>query len=54
MFNAPIREDINVESVKRKDKGGFVIKTNDGVIEASYVISATGAFQNAGSTNSGD
>ena len=47
MFNAPIREGVNVESVKRKDKGGFVIKTNDGVIEASYVISATGAFQNA-------
>ena len=47
MFDAPIREGVNVESVKRKDKGGFVIKTNDGVIEASYVISATGAFQNA-------
>ena len=47
MFNAPIREGVNVESVKRKDKGGFVIETNDGVIEASYVISATGAFQNA-------
>ena len=46
MFNAPIREGVDVRSVKRKDKGaGFVVDTTDDVIEASYVISATGAFQ---------
>ena len=46
MFNAPIREGVDVRSVKRKNKGaGFVVDTTDGVIEASYVISATGAFQ---------
>ena len=46
MFNAPIREGVDVRSVKRKDKGaGFVVDTTDEVIEASYVISATGAFQ---------
>ena len=46
MFNAPIREGVDVRSVKRKNKGaGFVVDATDGVIEASYVISATGAFQ---------
>ena len=45
-FNAPIRDCVVGRSVKRKDKGaGFVVDTTDGVIEASYVISATGAFQ---------
>ena len=46
MFHAPIREGVNVRSVQRRDKGaGFVVETTDGVIETSYVISATGAFQ---------
>jgi len=46
MFHAPIREGVNVRSVQRRDKGaGFIVETTDGVIETSYVISATGAFQ---------
>ena len=46
MFNAPIREGVGVNSVTRKaGSAGFVVQTSDGVIEASYVISATGAFQ---------
>ena len=46
MFNAPIREGIDVRSVTRKaNSSGFLVNTSEGVIETSYVISATGAFQ---------
>lgn len=46
MFNAPIREGIDVRAVTRKaNSSGFLVNTSEGVIEASYVISATGAFQ---------
>ena len=46
MFNAPIREGIDVRAVTRKaNSSGFLVNTSEGVIETSYVISATGAFQ---------
>ena len=46
MFNAPIREGIDVRAVTRKaNSAGFLVNTSEGVIETSYVISATGAFQ---------
>ncbi|MDG1155370.1 MAG: NAD(P)/FAD-dependent oxidoreductase, partial [Paracoccaceae bacterium] len=46
MFNAPIREGIDVRAVTRMaNSSGFSVNTSEGVIETSYVISATGAFQ---------
>tara|TARA_B100001142_G_scaffold139189_2_gene140718 strand:+ start:454 stop:1734 length:1281 start_codon:yes stop_codon:yes gene_type:complete len=46
MFNAPIREGIDVRAVTRMaSSSGFLVNTSEGVIETSYVISATGAFQ---------
>ncbi len=45
-IEAPIRCGIEVMSVERNTgKSGFRAETSDGVIEADYVISATGAFQ---------
>ena len=46
MFNAPIREGIDVRALTRMaSSSGFLVNTSEGVIETSYVISATGAFQ---------
>lgn len=43
---APIRCGVTVNSVTRlPEKAGFRVKTSQGVIEASYVVAATGAFQ---------
>jgi putative flavoprotein involved in K+ transport len=45
-FGAPIRCGVEVTSV-RKNAGrpGFRVETSDGVIEARYVVAATGPFQ---------
>ncbi|GEO87000.1 MULTISPECIES: flavin-containing monooxygenase [Alphaproteobacteria] len=46
MISAPIRCGVEVKSVRRNADGpGFRVETSDGVIEASYIVSATGAFQ---------
>ena len=43
---APVRIGVEVVSVTRKEgAAGFRVETSQGPIEASYVISATGAFQ---------
>lgn len=48
MIKAPIRCGVEVRSVRRKEAGqvGFYAETTEGVIEAEYVVVATGAFQN--------
>lgn len=45
-FAAPIRCGVEVLSVRRNvGRPGFRAETSDGVIEASYVVAATGPFQ---------
>lgn len=45
-INAPVRCGVEVTQVQRKPEGpGFVVQTSAGVIEARYVIAATGPFQ---------
>lgn len=45
-FGAPIRCGVEVQRVSRRpDAAGFSVETSDGVIEARYVIAATGPFQ---------
>lgn len=47
MINAPIRCGVDVTEVSRiARRPGFRVETSDGVIEANYVIAATGPFQN--------
>jgi len=46
MIDAPIRTGVEVTQVQRKQgQAGFRIETSDGVIEADYVVTATGPFQ---------
>lgn len=45
-INAPIRTNVNVERVARKKaQTTFEITTNQGVIEATHLVAATGPFQ---------
>ena len=45
-FDAPIRTGVEVKSVARNsDRAGFKVETDSGVINARYVVSATGPFQ---------
>jgi putative flavoprotein involved in K+ transport len=45
-FSAPVRCGVEVNEVHRNvGRSGFRVKTSDGVIEASNVVAATGAFQ---------
>ena len=46
MVNAPVRTGVKVLSaVPFKDRAGFRVETSDGVIEATRIVAATGAFQ---------
>lgn len=46
MIDAPIRTGVDVTSVRKYDgRPGFHVETSAGVIEARYVVAATGAFQ---------
>ncbi|OCB59877.1 FAD-dependent oxidoreductase [Mycobacterium vulneris] len=46
MIDAPIRTGVDVTSVRKNDgRPGFHVETSAGVIEARYVVAATGAFQ---------
>lgn len=46
MVNAPVRTGVEVLSaVPFKDRAGFRVETTDGPIEATRIVSATGAFQ---------
>jgi putative flavoprotein involved in K+ transport len=46
MINAPLRTGVDVKNVKRNiERPGFRVETSDGVIEANYVVAATGPFQ---------
>ena len=43
---APIRTGVEVRSVRRRSgRPGFRVETSEGMIEATYVVAATGAFQ---------
>jgi putative flavoprotein involved in K+ transport len=45
-FNAPIRTGVEVKSVTRTSMdAGFRVETSTGVIQANYVVAATGPFQ---------
>lgn len=45
-FNAPIRTGVEVLSaVRNEGRDGFTVETTDGVIEATRIVAATGAFQ---------
>lgn len=45
-INAPIRTGVEVTSVTRHEgRPGFRVETSDGVIDARYVVAATGPFQ---------
>lgn len=46
MVSAPVRTGVEVIKAERLvDRAGFRVKTTDGVIEATRIVSATGAFQ---------
>ena len=46
MVNAPVRTGVEVLSAVRfPDRAGFCVETTSGVIEATRIVSATGAFQ---------
>ena len=46
MIKAPIREGVEVlEATRLSGKGGFLVKTSRGDIEARRIVAATGAFQ---------
>lgn len=46
MVSAPVRTGIEVIKAERLvDRAGFRVETSDGVIEATRIVSATGAFQ---------
>ena len=46
MVKAPIREGVEVlEATRLQGKGGFLVKTSKGDIEARRIVAATGAFQ---------
>lgn len=46
MVNAPVRSGVEVFSAAPfADRAGFRVETSDGVIEATRIVSATGAFQ---------
>ncbi|UJA21829.1 NAD(P)-binding domain-containing protein [Thermoleophilia bacterium SCSIO 60948] len=45
-INAPIRCGVEVLSVRKNpDRAGFRVETSEGMVEARYVVAATGAFQ---------
>lgn len=45
-INAPVRTGVEVTSVTRHEgRPGFRVETSDGVIDARYVVAATGPFQ---------
>jgi putative flavoprotein involved in K+ transport len=46
MISAPVRCGVEVKDVQRNAGGpGFRVETSEGVIEATYVVAATGPFQ---------
>lgn len=46
MVNAPVRTGVEVMKAEcLENRAGFRVETSDGVIEASRIVSATGAFQ---------
>jgi putative flavoprotein involved in K+ transport len=46
MISAPVRCGVEVKEVRRKaGHPGFHVETSEGVIEAAYVVAATGPFQ---------
>lgn len=45
-FHAPVRCGVEVSEVRRNEgRPGFHVETSEGVIEADYVVAATGPFQ---------
>lgn len=46
MVNAPVRTSVEVIKAERlPDRAGFRVETSDGLIEATRIVAATGAFQ---------
>jgi putative flavoprotein involved in K+ transport len=44
-FDAPVREDVEVLSVRSLDDDGFVLRTSDGGLGARSLVLCTGAYQ---------
>ncbi len=44
-FQAPVREGVDVTSIERDPRGGFVLQTSAGEIAARTVVLGTGAYQ---------
>jgi len=44
-FRAPVEEGVAVTSLRPRAGGGFELETRDGVLQASTVVLATGAYQ---------
>ena len=43
-WSVPVRNGVRVDSLRRRQSGGFVLDTSDGVIEAETVVVCTGGF----------
>lgn len=44
-FDVPVREGVEVRSLRGHERGGFLLETSVGQVEAQGVVLATGAFQ---------
>jgi putative flavoprotein involved in K+ transport len=44
-FGAPVREGVEVESVRRRAGGGFILHTTSGSLSVATLVLATGAYQ---------
>jgi putative flavoprotein involved in K+ transport len=44
-FDAPVREDIGVESLEPGPMGGFLLRTTDGELRTDVVVVCSGAYQ---------
>jgi putative flavoprotein involved in K+ transport len=44
-FRAPLRCGVGVSSLTRRSRGGYLLETSGGALEAENVVVATGAFQ---------
>jgi putative flavoprotein involved in K+ transport len=44
-FGAPVREGVEVDSVRRRAGGGFILHTSSGSLSVATLVLATGAYQ---------
>lgn len=44
-FEAPVREEVEVRSLRQRDGDGFLLDTSSGDLRARHVVAATGGYQ---------